>query len=69
MRCVCCAQDSHNLHSKQRSAEIVDETASSLGEVSNVLGMEDDIFTLKTEFEDGYMDDEIDPALKEMLDR
>lgn len=31
--------------------------------------MEDDIFTPKSEFEDGYIDDEIDPALKEMLDR
>ncbi|CAA7023032.1 unnamed protein product [Microthlaspi erraticum] len=67
--CKASKEDSHNLHSKQRSAEIVDETASSLGEVSNVLGMEDDIFTLKTEFDDGYLDDEIDPALKEMLDR
>ncbi|EOA24302.1 hypothetical protein CARUB_v10017542mg [Capsella rubella] len=59
----------HNLHSKSRNAENVDKTASSLGDVSNLLSMEDDIFTPKTEFEDGYIDDEIDPALKEMLDR
>lgn len=40
-----------------------------MGGVSNLLSMEDDIFSRKAEFEDGYIDDEIDPALKEMLDR
>lgn len=64
--CLPCAQDLHNLHSKQRS---VDETSSSLGGVSNLHNIEDDIFSKKAEFEDGYIDDEIDPALKEMLDR
>ncbi|XP_020881570.1 SKP1-like protein 21 [Arabidopsis lyrata subsp. lyrata] len=67
--CEASEKDSHNLHSKSQSAEIIDKTASCLGDVSNLLSMEDDIFTPKTEFEDGYIDDEIDPALKEMLDR
>lgn len=61
-------QDSHIINSKSKSAEIVDKTASSLGDVSNLLSMDDDIFTT-SEFEDGYIDDEIDPALKEILDR
>ncbi|XP_018486391.1 SKP1-like protein 21 isoform X5 [Raphanus sativus] len=60
-------KDSHNLHSKQRSVE--ETSSSSLGRVSNLHSMEDDIFSKKAEFEDGYIDDEIDPALKEMLDR
>ncbi|CAN6905668.1 unnamed protein product [Brassica oleracea] len=64
--CKVSNKDSHNLHSKQRS---VDETSSSLGGVSNLHNIEDDIFSKKAEFEDGYIDDEIDPALKEMLDR
>ncbi|KAL0805907.1 hypothetical protein Bca101_098398 [Brassica carinata] len=60
---------SHNLHSKQQGVQIVDETASSLGGVSNLLSMEEDIFSLKTDSEDGYVDDGMDPVLKEMLDR
>ncbi|KAL9295740.1 SKP1-like protein 21 [Arabidopsis thaliana] len=67
--CEALEKDLHNLDSKSQSAEIVDNTASSLGDVSNLPSMEDDIFTPKTEFEDGYIDDEIDPALKELLDR
>ncbi|CAN8254040.1 unnamed protein product [Cochlearia groenlandica] len=59
-------KDSHNLHSKQQSGGgIVDETVSDLGEVSNLLSMEDETFTSKAEYED----DEIDPALQEILDR
>ena len=34
----------YSLHSKQRSAQIVDETASNLGGTPNLLSMEDDIF-------------------------
>ncbi|CAF2059882.1 unnamed protein product [Brassica oleracea var. botrytis] len=60
---------SHNLHSKQQGVQIVDETASSVGGVSNLPSMEDDIFSLKTDSEDGYVDDGMDPVLKEMLDR
>ncbi|AEE80199.1 SKP1-like protein 21 [Arabidopsis thaliana] len=67
--CEALEKDLHNLDSKSQSAEIVDNTASCLGDVSNLPSMEDDIFTPKTEFEDGYIDDEIDPALKELLDR
>ncbi|KAJ0246511.1 SKP1-like protein 21 [Hirschfeldia incana] len=64
--CEVSNKDSHNLHSKQR---IVDETSSSLGRVSSNFHSTEDIFSQKAEFEDGYIDDEIDPALKEMLDR
>ncbi|CAN7052517.1 hypothetical protein IGI04_027689 [Brassica rapa subsp. trilocularis] len=60
---------SHNLHSKQQGVQIVDETAASLGGVSNLPSMEEDIFSLKTDSEDGYVDDGMDPVLKEMLDR
>lgn len=38
-------------------------------EVPNLPSTEDDIFTPKTGSEDGDIDDEIDPAMKEMLDR
>lgn len=31
--------------------------------------MEDDTFAHKVEFDDGDIDDEIDPALKEKIDR
>lgn len=57
------------MHSKQQGVQIVDETASSLGGVSNLPSMEDDIFSLQTDSEDGYVDDGMDPVLKEMLDR
>ncbi|XP_024012841.1 SKP1-like protein 21 isoform X2 [Eutrema salsugineum] len=67
--CEASEKDSDNLHSKERNAKIVDESASSLGGVSNLGSMEDDILTPKAEFEDGYIDDEFDPVLKEMLDR
>ncbi|KAJ4871558.1 SKP1-like protein 20 [Raphanus sativus] len=61
-------KESHDLHSKQQGVE---ETGSGIREVevANLLSTEDDIFTLKSWSEDGYIDDEIDPVMKEMLDR
>lgn len=38
-------------------------------EVPNIPSTEDDIFTPNAGSEDGDIDDEIDPAMKEMLDR
>ena len=35
----------------------------------DLLSLEDEIFTPKAGCEDGDIDDEIDPAMKEMLDR
>ncbi|CAA7016912.1 unnamed protein product [Microthlaspi erraticum] len=58
--------DDKESHSKQQEVE---ETGSSMREVPNLPSREDDIFTPKTESEDGEIDDEIDPAMKEMLDR
>ena len=39
------------------------------GETSKLLDAEDDAFANKVEFDDGDIDDEIDPALKEIIDR
>ncbi|CAH2057773.1 unnamed protein product [Thlaspi arvense] len=60
-------KESHDLHSEEQ--EGVDESGSSMREVPNLPSMEDDIFTPEAGSEDGDMDDEIDPAMKEMLDR
>ncbi|KAH0924972.1 hypothetical protein HID58_017228 [Brassica napus] len=55
--------ESHDLHFKQQGVE---ETGSSMRDLSS---REDEIFTPKAGCEDGDIDDEIDPAMKEMLDR
>lgn len=39
------------------------------GETSKLPDVEDETFSQKVEFDDGDMDDEIDPALKEKIDR
>ncbi|GLT46598.1 hypothetical protein SLA2020_203420 [Shorea laevis] len=39
------------------------------GDTSNLQDVENDIFSNKNEFDDGDIDDEIDPALKEEIDR
>ncbi|XP_010508091.1 PREDICTED: SKP1-like protein 20 isoform X3 [Camelina sativa] len=57
-------KESHDLHSKQ---QCVEETGSSMREVPNLPSAEDDISTPKASSEDE--DDEIDPAMREMLDR
>ncbi|KAL1192136.1 SKP1-like protein 20 [Cardamine amara subsp. amara] len=59
-------KESHDLHCKYKGVE---ETGSSMREVHNLPSMEDDICTPKAESEDGDIDDEIDPAMREMLDR
>ncbi|KAF7826061.1 SKP1-like protein 21 isoform X1 [Senna tora] len=43
--------------------------ADTIGETSNIRYTEDDTFAHKVEFDDGDMDDEIDPALQEKIDR
>ncbi|CAJ1950151.1 unnamed protein product [Sphenostylis stenocarpa] len=43
--------------------------AESISETSNLHNAEDDTSNPTPEFDDGYIDDEIDPALKEKLDR
>ncbi|KAL0720662.1 hypothetical protein Bca4012_035261 [Brassica carinata] len=57
-------KESHDLHPKQQGVE---ETVDSM----RVVPEDDDIFTPKVASgsEDGDIDDEIDPAMKEMLDR
>ncbi|XP_010506580.1 PREDICTED: SKP1-like protein 20 isoform X2 [Camelina sativa] len=57
-------KESHDLHSKQ---QCVVKTGSSMREVPNLPSAEDDISTPKARSEDE--DDEIDPAMREMLDR
>lgn len=43
--------------------------ADRIGETSHFRETEDDKFAHKVEFDDGDIDDEIDPALKEKIDR
>ncbi|KAB1214358.1 SKP1-like protein 21 [Morella rubra] len=50
-------------------AEVDDKLQPHSGETSKLLNMEDETFSPKVEFEDGDIDDEIDPALKEKIDR
>ncbi|XP_010518242.1 PREDICTED: SKP1-like protein 20 isoform X2 [Camelina sativa] len=57
---------SHHLHSKQ---QCVEEAGSSMRQVPNLPSAEDDIYTPKSGSEDEDVDDEIDPAMREMLDR
>ncbi|KAL9303974.1 hypothetical protein ACSQ67_021237 [Phaseolus vulgaris] len=52
----------HDIRHQSSEAERISET-------SHLHDAEDDAFTSKPEFDDGDMDDEIDPALKEKIDR
>ncbi|XP_047169368.1 SKP1-like protein 21 isoform X2 [Vigna umbellata] len=52
----------HDIRHQSSEAEIISET-------SYLHYAEDDAFTSKPEFDDGDIDDEIDPALKEKIDR
>lgn len=61
-------KDSNGLNFACHSAE-VDKLRPHLGETSKLLDVEDDDFAHKVEFDDGDIDDEIDPALKEKIDR
>lgn len=61
-------QDSNGLNFACHSAD-VDKLRPNPGETSKLLDVEDDAFANKVEFDDGDIDDEIDPALKEIIDR
>ncbi|XP_044504068.1 SKP1-like protein 21 isoform X2 [Mangifera indica] len=63
------SQDSNGLNTLCHCAEVGNELRPDQGETSNTQDVEDDIFARKSEFDDGYVDDEIDPALKEKIDR
>ncbi|KAJ0113055.1 hypothetical protein Patl1_00460 [Pistacia atlantica] len=62
-------QESNGLNSLCPCAEAGNEFRPDQGETSNMQDVEDDIFARKSEFDDGDVDDEIDPALKEKIDR
>ncbi|KAJ4728269.1 SKP1-like protein 21 [Melia azedarach] len=62
-------QESNGLNLVCLSAEVGYKFRPDLGESSNVQNVEDDIFVRKVDFEDVDVDDEIDPALKEKIDR
>ncbi|KAG7644449.1 SKP1 component dimerization [Arabidopsis suecica] len=59
-------KESHDLRSKQ---QCVEEIGSSMREVPNLPSAEDDISTPNAGSEDEDIDDEIDPAMRELLDR
>lgn len=61
-------QDSNGLNFLCHRAE-VDKLRPHPGETSKLPDVEDDAFAHKVEFDDGDIDDEIDPALKEEIDR
>ncbi|PPD94305.1 hypothetical protein GOBAR_DD08677 [Gossypium barbadense] len=60
--------ESNGLNSVCRSAE-VGQILPGVGATTNLQDVEDDIFPNKNEFDDGDIDDEIDPTLKEKIDR
>ncbi|KAK9202319.1 hypothetical protein WN944_017529 [Citrus x changshan-huyou] len=62
-------QESNGLNFVCHSTEVGNKFSTDLGETSNMQNMEDGIFARKVDFDDVDMDDEIDPALKEKLDR
>ncbi|KAG6666883.1 hypothetical protein CIPAW_01G062400 [Carya illinoinensis] len=61
-------KDSDGLNFECHGAE-VDKLQPNPGGTSKLPGAEDDTFPHKVEFDDGDIDDEIDPALKEKIDR
>lgn len=62
-------QEPNGLNSVCCSDEVGQKIRSDIGATSNLQAVEDDIFANKNEFDDGDIDDEIDPALKEKIDR
>ncbi|XP_044493223.1 SKP1-like protein 21 isoform X2 [Mangifera indica] len=62
-------QESNGLNSLCHCAEIGNKYRPDQGATSSKRDVEDDIFARKSEFDDGDVDDEIDPALKEKIDR
>ncbi|MBA0763523.1 hypothetical protein Gotri_012956 [Gossypium trilobum] len=61
-------KESNGLNSVCRSAE-VGQILPGVDATTNLQDVEDDIFPNKNEFDDGDIDDEIDPTLKEKIDR
>ncbi|KAK9035868.1 hypothetical protein V6N11_077893 [Hibiscus sabdariffa] len=59
----------YGLNSVCCSAEAGQKSWAGVGASSNLHDVEDDIFASKNELDDGDIDDEIDPALKEKIDR
>ncbi|GLT79708.1 hypothetical protein SLA2020_511860 [Shorea laevis] len=62
-------KESNGLSSGSCDAESGKKLWLNIGDTSNLQDVEDDIFTNKNDFDDGEIDDEIDPALKEEIDR
>lgn len=62
-------QESNGLNQVCHSAEDGQKVRAGVGATSNLRDVEDDIFANKNELDDGDIDDEIDPALKEKIDR
>ncbi|GKU96748.1 hypothetical protein SLEP1_g9949 [Rubroshorea leprosula] len=57
------------ISSQSHNTELGKKLQPSHGDTSNLQDVENDIFSNKNEFDDGDIDDEIDPALKEEIDR
>ena len=62
-------QGPNGLNSVCCSAKVGQRIRPSIGSTTNLQDVEDDILSNKNEFDDGDIDDEIDPALKEKIDR
>ncbi|XP_015584194.1 SKP1-like protein 21 isoform X3 [Ricinus communis] len=62
-------KETNGLNSSCHTAEVDNELQSITSETSKSQGVEDEIFAPKVEFDDVDIDDEIDPALKEKIDR
>uniref|UniRef100_A0A5B6ZKN2 Putative SKP1-like protein 21 isoform 2 n=1 Tax=Davidia involucrata TaxID=16924 RepID=A0A5B6ZKN2_DAVIN len=62
-------KESNGLDSIRLNAKIHDHVLHSMGETLKLQDVEDDSFAPEDEFDDGDIDDEIDPALKEKIDR
>ncbi|PPS15605.1 hypothetical protein GOBAR_AA04999 [Gossypium barbadense] len=62
-------QEPNGLNQVCCSAEVGQTVRAGVGATSNLHDVEDDIFDNKNELDDGDIDDEIDPALKEKIDR
>uniref|UniRef100_A0A5B6ZP34 Putative SKP1-like protein 21 isoform 2 n=1 Tax=Davidia involucrata TaxID=16924 RepID=A0A5B6ZP34_DAVIN len=61
--------ESNGLDSLCHNAKSCDNVPPNIGETLKLQDVEDDSFALEDEFDDGDIDDEIDPALKEKIDR
>nr|KJB41348.1 hypothetical protein B456_007G099900 [Gossypium raimondii] len=62
-------KEPNGLNQVCHSAEVGQKVRAGVGATSNLHDVKDDIFDNKNELDDGDIDDEIDPALKEKIDR